>query len=200
MGDALALLEMSGIAAGYFVLDKMVKHSPVQVLEANLVEPGKFLILFSGGVAEVEEAHRAVHLERPDDVVQDILLPFAHPLVLSAVSGRELHRSSEEYDCLGVVETQQIAGALLGADRSLKDAGVSLVGLRLTGGLGGRAFYVICGPQHDVETALIVSEEVLTEKGGVFRKEIITRPHQDMVEWVLRPLPFHLKGGANGIS
>ena len=200
MGDALALFEMSGIAAGYFVLDKMVKHSPVQVLEANLVEPGKFLILFTGGVAEVEEAHRAVYQERPNEVLQDLLLPFAHPSVLLAVSGKELHRTSDEYDCLGVVETNQIAAALLGADRSVKDAGVSLAGLRVTGGLGGRAFYVICGAQHDVETALIVSADVVNEKGGVFRKEIITRPHQDMVEWVLRPFPFHLKGGSNGTS
>ena len=200
MGDALALLEMSGIASGYFVLDKMVKHSPIQVLEANLVEPGKFLILFTGGVAEVEEAHRSVHQERSNEVIQDLLLPFAHPSVLMAVAGKELHRTSDEYDCLGVVETNQIAGSLLGADRSLKDADVALAGLRVTGGLGGRAFYVLCGAQHDVEAALLISEEVVVEKGGMFRKEIITRPHQDMVEWVLRPFPFQVRGGTSGTS
>jgi len=55
--DAIALLELQGVAAGYASLDIMVKHSPIQIIEANLIEPGKFLILYTGGVAEVEEAH-----------------------------------------------------------------------------------------------------------------------------------------------
>ena len=54
---AIALVELNSIARGYRVLDALVKKSPVEILEANLVEPGIFLILFTGGVAEVEEAH-----------------------------------------------------------------------------------------------------------------------------------------------
>ena len=51
--DAVALLELRGVAAGYTCLDIVIKHSPVDILEANLIEPGKFLILYTGGVAEV---------------------------------------------------------------------------------------------------------------------------------------------------
>ena len=55
MADALAHLELDGVATGLRALDTLVKRAPVDVLEANLVEPGKYLILLAGGVAEVEE-------------------------------------------------------------------------------------------------------------------------------------------------
>ena len=54
MADALALLAYDSVATGLSALDTLVKEAPVTVLEANLVEPGRFLILFVGGVAEAE--------------------------------------------------------------------------------------------------------------------------------------------------
>ena len=53
--DALALLELDAVASGLRALDALVKQAPVRVLEANLVEPGRFLILLCGPVAEVDE-------------------------------------------------------------------------------------------------------------------------------------------------
>ena len=43
--DALALVELDSIARGYKVVDALVKKAPVHLLEVNLVEPGKCLIL-----------------------------------------------------------------------------------------------------------------------------------------------------------
>ena len=36
----------------------MVKRSPVELLHAGTVQPGKYLILVGGGTAEVEESYR----------------------------------------------------------------------------------------------------------------------------------------------
>ena len=60
MADALALLELDSVASGLAAVDTLVKRAPVEVLEANLVEPGRFLVLLAGGVAEVEESVSAV--------------------------------------------------------------------------------------------------------------------------------------------
>ena len=51
---AIALIELSSIAAGAFAADRMVKRSPVELLHAGTVQPGKYLILIGGGTAEVQ--------------------------------------------------------------------------------------------------------------------------------------------------
>ena len=54
--DALALVEIDSVAIGLRAVDALVKRAPVRLMEANLIEPGRFLVLFEGGVAEVEES------------------------------------------------------------------------------------------------------------------------------------------------
>lgn len=196
MADALALIELDSVARGLRALDLLVKKAPVEVLEGNLVEPGKFLILFVGGVAEVEESHREVLEYGQGAVLDQLLLPFAHPGLLAGLRGAEERRSAAEYDCLGVVEGRAVASTLHAADRSLKDAEVGLAGLRVAGGLGGRAYYVVFGAQHDVEAALEAGGAVLDAAGTLHHCECIPRPHEDMVGWLLRPAPFRVGGSS----
>ena len=89
-----------------------------------------------------------------------------------------------------MVEGRRVAGTLEAADRSLKDADVTLAGVRVSGGLGGRAYYVVFGAQHDVEAALDAGASVLNARGSLHRVERIARPHAEMVRWLLRPPPF----------
>jgi microcompartment protein CcmL/EutN len=190
--DALALLEVDAVASGLRTLDVMVKRSPVHVLEANLVEPGRFLILFDGGVAEVAEAFTAGVEQAGEALVGQMMLPFAHAELLEGLRGREIRTGADGYDTLGVVEGTGVAALLEACDRALKEALVTLTGIRVAGALGGRAFFVVQGEQHDVESALESGARVLEEHGRLHRTECIARPHADMVPWLLRPTPFHL--------
>ncbi len=191
-GEALALLELSSVAGGLRALDALVKKAPVEVLEANLVEPGKFLILLAGGVAELEESYAEAIAVAAELVLDSMLLADAHPALLCGLRGERDVRSADAMDCLGVIEGRTVSGTLHAAARSLKDAHVSLAGLRVAGGLGGRAYYVVFGAQHDVEAATAVAAGVLGE--GVHRIERIARPHAEMVAWLLRPAPFSIGG------
>ncbi|MEL6343373.1 MAG: BMC domain-containing protein [Myxococcota bacterium] len=184
-GEALALIELRSLARGLRCLDALVKKAPVEVLEANLVEPGKHLLLFAGGVAEVDEAFREAVSVGGEDVVDRMILFDAHPALLQGLRGVEDIRTADEMDCLGVVEIDTVARALSCCDRSLKNADVTLAGLRVAGGLGGRAYYVVFGAQHDVEAALEIAEG---------RRELIPRPHDEMIPWLLRPAPFSVGG------
>ena len=158
--DTLALLELNSVATGLKCIDVMVKQAPIEILEANLVEPGHFLILYSGPLAAVEESHKSA-LEFIEAPLDDVLLPMAHASLLKGIKGDTLKLSADEYDCLGIVEPKTIAGAMLSCDRVLKDAYVELCGIRIQGGLGGRSYYVVHGAQHDVEEALQVAEKQL---------------------------------------
>ncbi len=190
--DSLALLELDSLALGYRALDALVKRAPVEVLEANLVEPGRYLILFGGGVAEVEEAFEAAVEVAGPALVDRMRLPWAHEALLRALRGA--CGTSPEPDTLGVVEGRTVAATLVACDRSVKEARVDLAGFRLTPGLGGRAYYVVEGVQHDVEAALEAGRAVLESAEALHRIEIVRRPHPEMVHHVLRPAPFQLGG------
>jgi microcompartment protein CcmL/EutN len=190
--DALALLELDAVASGLRALDALVKQAPVRVLEANLVEPGRFLILLCGPVAEVDEAVGAGLRCAGPAVLHHLLLPMAHPALLRGLRGHTLREDADSYDCLGVIEGGAIAPALLAVDRALKDADVRLCGLRVAGGLGGRAYAVIAGAQHDVDEGLATAEAQLRAAGALHRIERIARPHPDLIPFLLRPAPFAL--------
>ena len=188
--DALALLELDSVARGYRLLDAMVKQSPVEILEANLVEPGKFLILLAGGVAEVEEAWTRALAVGDDAILDKLLLPQVHEALLPALRGEQV----QDYpDTIGVVEGKTIAGTLAACDRALKDADVRLTGLRITPGLGGRGYFVVQGLQHDVEASLDAARARLETSGALHRIEIIPRPHLEFLAVLLRPAPFQLE-------
>lgn len=193
--DALALLELRSISRGLRALDAMVKKAPVTVLEANLVEPGHYLILFAGGVAEVEEALEEGRVVGSDHVLDEMLLAYAHPSLLAGLAGEQLAWDADVLDTLGVLEGERVAPTLHAADRALKEAAVALVGLRVAVGLGGRAWFVVCGAQHDVEASLEAGRSVLDRASAAHGSEVIPRPHEEMVPWLLRRPPFSLGGG-----
>lgn len=188
--DCLALLELDSIARGYRALDLLVKESPVTVVHANLVEPGKYLILFGGGVAECEAAFKVGKDCAADCLADEVFLPLVDARVWAGLRGVQ---AVAEPDTLGVIEGRSVAGVIEACDRSLKLADVDLCGLRVVVGLGGKAFYVVHGLQHDVEAAIEAGTEVLSRREKLVRAERIARPHPDFVAQVLRPAPF---GGA----
>ncbi len=193
MNEALALIEIDSVARGLAALDALVKKAPVEILEANLIEPGRFLLLFVGGVAEVEESYQEALYRAEDGVVDRLILPRAHEAILAGLRGKTVLHGADALDTLGVIEGRRVAGTLEACDRSLKDADVTLAGVRVAGGLGGRAYYVVFGAQHDVEAAIDAGKSVLETRQTLHRVERIARPHADMVRWLLRPPPFKVE-------
>ena len=187
--EALSLLELDGVAAGLAAVDVMVKQAEIEVIEANLVEPGTFVVLTGGGVAEVEESHRRALDAFGPSVSSDLFLPMAHPALMNGLRGGERR---EALETIGIVEGTDIASTLQSADRALKNARVTLVGIRVAVGLGGRAYYLLAGPHHDVEAAIDAARAVLDSRGRLHRTECIARPHPEMIAWLLRPAPFQV--------
>ncbi len=187
MHDALALLELDSVASGLRALDVLVKEAPVQVLEANLVEPGKFLLMFSGGVAEVEASHRVAVAEFKSALTAAVLIPMVDRGLLDGLAGVE---QTDVHDAIGVIEGADVAHTIVAADLALKGADVSLVGIRVAVALGGRAFFIVAGAQHDVEASIEAATAFLQKEGALHRAELIARPHREMLPWLLRPTPF----------
>jgi len=81
--DALGVVETSSVAAAIQAADAGIKAAAVRLLEVRLADGlgGKGIVLFSGLVADVEIAvERGVAaLDRPDQLVRQVVIPQLHP-------------------------------------------------------------------------------------------------------------------------
>jgi microcompartment protein CcmL/EutN len=168
----------------------MLKRSPVEIFEANLVEPGKFVILMGGGVAEVEEGLASL-IDCQHFVLSQLHIPMVHEDIWVGLRGNTVR--PEKMDTIGVIETNLIAGAMIGCDRALKDSFVRLLDLRFGVALGGRGYFVVEGTQHDVESAIERAIAASRSYGGVLNSECIPRPSDELSPWVYREAPFRLR-------
>ena len=179
MQPAIGLLELSSIAVGILAGDAMVKRSPVEVIYAGTVHPGKYLLLVGGEVAHVEEALPAGREACRGALIDEIFLPDAHPHVADALGG--LRRSGER-DALGVVETSTVAAIVGAADRGVKSAAVELQEIRYADNLGGKGYCLFSGPVADVEEAVAMAVGGLARPELLVSQVVIPRIHEEMAD------------------
>lgn len=148
---ALALIELASIAVGIEVGDAMVKRAPVDVVHAGTIQPGKYLVLVAGTVADVEEALAAGVEIGACCLVDTVFLPNVHDQVVAALRGS---RRAGTGEALGVVETASVAATIEAADAGVKGAQVELLEVRLGDGLGGKGYLLFDGSVSDVEAAV----------------------------------------------
>ena len=187
---ALALLEFSSIAAGIQAADAMVKRAPIDVIKAGTVQPGKYLVLIGGQVADVEESLAAGREVGGATAVDFVYLPQVHPEVVEAIGGG---RVPEVTDALGVVETTTVAAAIHAADAGIKGAEVRLVEVRLADGLGGKGIVLFSGLVADVEAAVEIGVGVLERPELLVRQVVIPQLHPEMWENVADATRFRTR-------
>ncbi len=176
-GPALGLFELESLARGVVVADALVKKAAVRIFMAEPVSPGKYLLVFSGPVAEVDESFREGAAVAGKVLIDQLYLPHVAEGVVAALSGDV--RSADVDHAVGLVETHTVAAALLAADTALKRARVGLTHLQLAKGIGGKGWFTVSGEQHDVEAALEGAAAVLTPNLLV-GTELIQRPHPEL--------------------
>ena len=187
---ALALVEFGSIAAGIQAADAMVKRAPIDVIKTGTVQPGKYLVLIGGMVADVEESVAAGREVGANAVVDYILLPQVHPEVVEAVGGG---RIPDITDSLGVIETTTVAASIHAADAGIKGAEVRLVEVRLADGLGGKGIVLFSGMVADVEAAIEIGVGVLERPELLVRQVVIPQLHSEMWDNVAEATRFRTR-------
>jgi microcompartment protein CcmL/EutN len=184
---ALALVDFSSIASGIQAADAMVKRAPIQTLRAGTVQPGRYLVLVGGEVADVEESLAAGREVGGDFVLDHVFLPNVHPEVVEAITGGRVPQTN---DALGIVETTTVASAIRAADAGIKSAIVKLVEVRMADGLGGKGVVFFSGIVADVEAAVMSGIGSLERPELLVRRAIIPQLHADMWENISAATPF----------
>jgi microcompartment protein CcmL/EutN len=174
---ALALVEFSSIATGIKAADAMVKRAPIDVIKSGTVQPGKYLVLIGGEVADVEESLEEGREVGRNSLVDYILLPHVHPEVVESIGGGRVLKAN---DALGVIETTTVAASIHAADAGIKGAEVRLVEVRLADGLGGKGIVLFSGMVADVEAAVEIGVGVLRSPDLLVRQVVIPKLHPEM--------------------
>jgi microcompartment protein CcmL/EutN len=150
---ALGLLELESLARGVVVADALVKQASVRIVLAEPVSPGKYLLVFVGGEAEVEESFKAGLAAGGSTVLDSLHLPHIAPSVVRALLEAKFAEVGAD-DSVGIVELHTVAATLKAADKAMKSAHVKLTHFHVAKGIGGKGWFTLAGVQHDVEAAL----------------------------------------------
>ena len=192
MEPALALIEFNSIAVGIQAGDAMVKKAPIASIKAGTVQPGKYLVLITGQVAEVEESLQAGVEWGLETVIDTVFLPQVHPAVVKAIGGDRLEGIGP---ALGVIETSDVAATIQAADAGVKGAEVTLREIRLADGLGGKASCLFQGEVQDVEAAVEIGVDSLPVPAVLLNQVVIPQLHPEMGENLLVSSYFAERAG-----
>ncbi|MSQ84447.1 MAG: BMC domain-containing protein [Myxococcales bacterium] len=173
--DTLGSLELVDVPAGLCALDALVKEAEITVYFAGDIDPGRFWVLFGGDMASCEAALLKAIAQGGRDVVETLLLPQAHHLLRSALTGSLQVATAQQELSLGIVQCHTPTSTLAAVDRALKAAEVTLVRLRVAAELAGQGHAVLSGEQHAIEAALQAAQQG-APTGVVVRTRQIARP------------------------
>lgn len=173
----LGVQEFGDTATGALALDAAVKVAPVQVIDARVINPGKFVIIITGDVASVELALDAARGVAGENLVDELFLASVEPAVVTALSGGAI---VPDWDAMGVLETATITTGIAVADLAVKRADVRIAEIRIDDAMGGRASVRLIGAVGEVEAGLEVGRTYAGARDALVRSVIIPNPHEDL--------------------
>src|SRR6185295_786821 len=138
---AIGFIETSSIARGIQAADAMVKTAEVKLAKTVAIARGKYLIMITGTVGEVESALRSGKASVGDTLVHQFIVRNVHNQVMAALDKRI---PQESLEAVGVVETKDAAAAVHAADEAAKAASVQLIEVRSVVP-GGKGLFMLNG-------------------------------------------------------
>ena len=173
MKKAIGMVEYKTVSSGMMAADRMVKTAEVEILQADTVCPGKFMVLISGDLSAVKASVEAASVVDAEQLIDTFVLGNPHDSIFSALYG-----ASEigNPDALGVLETFSAAAAIVAADTAAKTALVELIELRLARGMCGKSYLLLTGEIAAVEAAIEKAKIGAGENGMFLDSAVIPRP------------------------
>lgn len=179
---AIGLVELNSIAKGVEAADEMVKTAQVELVIAQPICAGKYMVLVSGDVDSVQQAVEVGQDVAGEFLVGDFVIPNVHEAVFPALTATT---QVEEIDALGVMETFSVASAIMAADAGVKAAAVEIIEIRCATGLGGKSFYYITGDVDSVSAAMEAGIDELEGSGLILSHVVIPSPSADIARCLI---------------
>lgn len=175
MKRAIGLLEIINVTRGILVADAMMKAANVELIMAQPLCPGKYVVMVGGDVGAVQSAvQSAKSAGGAENVVDEFVLPNIHADVFQALSGCT---EVKQIKSLGIIESYSVASAIVAADAAAKSANIQLLEVRLARGMGGKAVVSLTGDVGAVTSAVRSGSSSIQDSGFLVDQLVIAVPH-----------------------
>lgn len=164
MSKAIGMVEYKTVSAGMQAADLMIKTAQVEILEAQTVCPGKYIVLLKGDLSAINACVETAKVQYAEQLIDSFILGNPHESIFSAIYGAT---DLENIRALGILETFSAASIIVAADEAAKTAEVDLIELRIARGMCGKSYLLLTGDVAAV-TASIEKAKKAIEKDGMF--------------------------------
>lgn len=182
MGKAIGMVEYATVSTGIKAADLILKTAAVELLEAQTVCPGKYIVLFTGDISAVKASLAAAEKHYGRHLIDRFLLGNPHESIFPAIYGTA---QVKETKALGVLETYSAAAIIVAADEAAKTSQVCLVELRIARGMCGKSYLMLTGEVAAVEAAMEKAETAAGKNGMLLDSSVIANPDPKLWESIL---------------
>lgn len=176
--NALGMIEVQSIPLGISAGDAMLKAATVQLVAAQPVCAGKYIVIVTGEVAAVKESVEAGKEAAGQRLIDSMVISHVHDQVPKAINACN---EVGQVAAVGVMEAYSLCSAVVVADAAVKAADVQLIDIRLGRGLGGKSFITMTGDVAAVRAAVTAGEKMPEAKGLLSESVVIPHPHPDII-------------------
>ena len=177
--NALGMIETNSIPKGIEAGDAMLKAATVELVSAQSICAGKYIVIVTGEVAAVKESVGAGKTVAGQKLVDSMVISHVHHQVPQAINACT---DIGEVAAIGVMETFSLCAAIVAADAAVKAADVDLIDIRLGRGLGGKAFITLTGDVAAVRASIDAGSSQPECRGLMAESVVIPHPHPDMIK------------------
>lgn len=178
---SIGLIEYKTITAGISGTDAMVKTADIELIEAQTVCPGKYIVLFSGKLSSINAAVEAGKRDYAENIIDSFILGNPEEDIFKAIS-RNKDINIEEVEALGIIETFSAASIIVAADVAAKTAHIKLIEIRIAKDMCGKAYLLLTGELASVEASVAAASKRAAEDGMLLAKNVIANPDRKVWE------------------
>ncbi len=177
MYKAIGVIELKSIPKGVEAADAALKSAGIDMVSAHPSCPGKYEIVMTGSISNVEAAIAHVNARFEGYVIDSSVMGRIDEQVISALFGTS---EGTREGALGLIETFSAASAIKAADIAVKTARVEIFDLRVSRGMGGKGIVMLTGEIGDVQAAVDAGAEHASRAAMLSSTSVIPAPHESL--------------------
>jgi microcompartment protein CcmL/EutN len=181
MFKSVGVIELKSIPKGVEATDAALKSAGVEMVSAHPACPGKYEIILTGSISNVQAAVDHVRAKFENYVIDCSVMGRIDEQVITALFGTQ---TTAKTGSLGLVETFSAATAIKAADVAVKTAKVEIFDLRVSRGMGGKGVFMLTGEVGDVTAAVEAGANYAKTSGMLSSYSVIAAPHKELWEQI----------------
>lgn len=177
MFKSVGVIELKSIPKGVEATDAALKSAGIEMVSAHPACPGKYEIILTGSISNVQAAVEHVRAKFENYVIDASIMGRIDEQVITALFGTQ---TTAKKGSLGLIETFSAATAIKAADMAVKTARVEIFDLRVSRGMGGKGVVMLTGEVGDVTAAVEAGANYAKTTAMLSSYSVIAAPHEEL--------------------